>query len=98
MDKKLIIHVCAEVAAVGCVFFYLNSKITNKDEVIARLEKENKELLARIEKIEKFLIGATRDQQPLEPEHPPVQPSKKKKKKPTQEPGTTSDEESVISV
>lgn len=75
-DKKVIIHVCAELIIIGGIAFWLNSKINSQEATIARLEKENKELMERVRKIEIFLQNAMGNHQP----QPQSKPSKKKKK------------------
>jgi len=92
LDKKVIIHVCAELVIIGGLTFWLNNKINGQDAIIAELRKENEKLTARITKIENFLLNAT-GQQPASVET--QAPSKKKKKKKTQSP-TGSEEESII--
>lgn len=58
-NKLLLIHIGVELLIVGGVTFWLNSKISAKDETIARLEKENKEIMERLMRIEMFLQGKT---------------------------------------
>lgn len=90
-DKKFLIHVCVEVAIIGCVSFWLYSKISNKDDIIAKLEKENAELRQRVERIEAFLQQFAMPQ-PLQGDPsaaPATQRSSKKKK---HSPTTSKDE------
>lgn len=92
LDKKVIIHVCAELVIIGGVTFWLNNKINSQEAIIAELRKENEKLTARIAKIENFLLNATGGQPA--PVETPAPPSGKKKKKKHQSP--TGSEESII--
>jgi len=93
LDKKTMIHVAAELVIVIGIAFWLNSKINAKDEKIEALEKQVKELTARLEGIENFLkarFGA--------PPPPPQPKSTKTKSSPkTQHQATTSEDEEVLS-
>ncbi len=88
LDKKLLIHVAAELVIIGGVAFWLNSKISTKDSIIERQEKEIKDLQERLRKIEIFLQNATGGASPP----PQTGPSKKKKKK-EQSPTASEEEE-----
>lgn len=90
LDKKTMIHIGAEIVIFGGIVFWLNSKISNKDETIARLEKENKEIMERLKRIEMFLNQASGGS-PMPTEKPP-----KKKKGKHQDLTTSGDDESVI--
>jgi len=77
IDKKTMIHVAAELVILSGVTFWLNSKINSRDERIAKLEKENKELKMRLERIETFLAQMTGRAPPPNrppPSHPPSDP------------------------
>jgi hypothetical protein len=89
LDKKMIIHIASELIILGGVTFWLNSKINSKDERISALEKENKELKLRLERIERFLSNAAGGPPP--PHTPSPKKSKRKKTSPT-----TSEDESLI--
>lgn len=91
LDKKLLIHVGAELVIIGGISFWLYNKISSKDAMIEQLQKENRELLLRIQKIENFLQAATGDQYNQAPPEPRNHPHKKKKKKKSQSP-TASEE------
>lgn len=92
LDKKTMIHIGAEIVIFGGIVFWLNSKISNKDETIARLEKENKEMMERLKRIEMFLNQASGGNGPTT-----EQPAKKSKsKKSKQQELTTSGDESVV--
>lgn len=89
VDKKTMIHVAVEAIIVIGIAVWLNSKITNKDDIIARLEKENKELTERVKKIEEFLAKVTGGNGPV-----PPQPQQRRKKAPS--PTTSIEQESVV--
>lgn len=92
LDKKTMIHVAAELVIVIGIAFWLNSKINAKDEKIEALEKQVKELTARLEGIENFLkarFGA--------PPPPPPKHSKTKSSPKTQHQATTSEDEEIVS-
>jgi len=94
MDKKTMIHVAAELVIVAGVTFWLNGKINGQTDSITKLQKENAELKARLERIEQFLSQATGNPPP-QGARPPKQ---SKKRRPPPGPGTKSeDEEEVIS-
>lgn len=93
LDKKTMIHIGAEIVILGGIVFWLNSKISNKDETIARLEKENKEMMERIKRIEMFLNQASGGSMPpVENEAAKKVKSKKKKHQET----TASEDESIV--
>jgi len=96
-DKKFLIHVCVEVAIIAAVTFWLYSKIGNKDETIARLEKENQELKQRVDAIEHFLRQLTGQAPPAAT--PQNMPATKRKHSPTaskdQELSKSSDDEEI---
>lgn len=93
LDKKTMIHVAAELVIVGGVTFWLNSKINGQYEALTKLQKENAELRARLERIEQFLAQAT-GQGPPRP--PPQGGGKPKRKRPPAGPGTESEEEEEV--
>lgn len=70
-DKKFLIHVFVEVVLIACVAFWLHSKISAKDEVIARLEKENAMLKARLDRVENWIAQVTGSAPPHPPQAPP---------------------------
>uniref|UniRef100_A0A6C0JSZ0 Uncharacterized protein n=1 Tax=viral metagenome TaxID=1070528 RepID=A0A6C0JSZ0_9ZZZZ len=70
-DKKFLIHVFVEIVLIACVAFWLHSKISAKDEVIARLEKENVVLKARLDRIENYLAQLSGQPPPHPPQAPP---------------------------
>lgn len=86
-NKTMLIHIGVELVLVTSIAFWLNSKISSKDETIAKLEKENKEILARLANIEAFLSQAMG-----KPVPPP--PKKESPKKVSNDAG--SDDESII--
>ena len=91
LDKKLLIHVAAELVIIGGIAFWLNGKINSKDAVIEEQAKQIKLLQDRLLKIELFLTNTTNNIQTEEP--PQVNSVNKKKKKKKAQSPTASEEE-----
>jgi hypothetical protein len=86
-NKKLLVHICAEIVIVGGIVFWLHSKISTRDELIEKQAKEIASLKERLERIENWIRQVSGGQ----PAPPPPQEEHKKKKK--NSPTTSKDEE-----